>query len=121
MSSLSVILDLNYYWTVWFDRDSPSENGDDDESLERIHLERPHEVCEYPLYMQAVTRDGVNIILHVFCKFRFGPVTDSASKPLHMRYIAGGPGAYPGGGGHGAAPSPQTNAQNFCGVKVIYV
>ncbi|XP_039256744.2 salivary peroxidase/catechol oxidase-like [Styela clava] len=46
----------DHSWTQWFDRDSPSAaNGDDVESLGRLLLELPQEICRQPISMQART------------------------------------------------------------------
>ena len=53
---------LNYQWTPWFDRDSPSSRNDesDVEDIKTIRYERSSEVCLNPLYMEARTKDGVS-------------------------------------------------------------
>ena len=47
-------------WTPWFDRSNPSaSNGDDNEEVRHLRHERPDEICEHPLYVQAQTVDEV--------------------------------------------------------------
>ena len=47
-------------WTPWFDRSNPSgSDGDDNELLKHLQHERPGEICEQPLYMQAQTVDEI--------------------------------------------------------------
>ena len=48
-------------WTVWFDKNTPSEseNYDDIESLTDLKSERPGQMCDNPLAIQAQTIDGV--------------------------------------------------------------
>jgi len=47
-------------WTVWFDRSNPTgSEGSDIELISQIHHERPGELCEKPLYMQAQTTSEV--------------------------------------------------------------
>ena len=59
--NLYLVLDLNYFWTVWFDRDSPNnENPNDIESLNLLKSERQNEICDNPLYIQAKTKYGVS-------------------------------------------------------------
>ncbi|XP_034087472.1 uncharacterized protein LOC117556275 [Gymnodraco acuticeps] len=43
-------------WTDWFDRDNPSGTGDW-ELLSNLRKEYPGKICEYPLYIEAVTSD----------------------------------------------------------------
>nr|XP_002126579.2 peroxidase mlt-7-like [Ciona intestinalis] len=48
---------IDYYWTNWFDRDTPSANYNDDvETLEYLRSERPNEICPTPIYIQAQTK-----------------------------------------------------------------
>lgn len=53
-------LGLHYYWTSWFDRDTPGSGGNDVESLRYLKMERSSEICPKPLYMQAFTKTGVS-------------------------------------------------------------
>ncbi|XP_040920766.1 uncharacterized protein LOC121199860 [Toxotes jaculatrix] len=43
-------------WTKWYDRDDPSGTGDW-ELLSNLKAENPGEICDYPLYIEAVTTD----------------------------------------------------------------
>ena len=45
-------------WTEWFDRDNPSGTGDW-ETLIHLRTEYPGAICEEPLYIEAVTIDGL--------------------------------------------------------------
>ncbi|TNN60088.1 Cartilage intermediate layer protein 2 [Liparis tanakae] len=48
--------DEDVCWTQWYDRDDPGGTGDW-ECLADFHKERPGEICEHPLYIEAVTTD----------------------------------------------------------------
>ncbi|KAI3364244.1 hypothetical protein L3Q82_011047, partial [Scortum barcoo] len=43
-------------WSKWYDRDNPSGTGDW-EHLSSLRAENPGEICDYPLYIKAVTTD----------------------------------------------------------------
>ncbi|XP_076613034.1 cartilage intermediate layer protein 2 [Chaetodon auriga] len=43
-------------WTRWYDRDNPSGSGDW-ELLSSLKSENPGEICDYPMYIEAVTTD----------------------------------------------------------------
>ncbi|KAM7395268.1 hypothetical protein PAMA_006842 [Pampus argenteus] len=43
-------------WTKWYDRDNPSGTGDW-EPLNDLKTENPGEICDYPLFIEAVTTD----------------------------------------------------------------
>ena len=47
-------------WTPWFDRSNPTgADGADNEELKHLRHERPDEICDIPLYMQAQTVDEI--------------------------------------------------------------
>lgn len=43
-------------WTKWYDRDNPSGTGDW-ELISNLKTENPGEICNSPLYIEAVTTD----------------------------------------------------------------
>lgn len=47
-------------WTPWFDRSNPTAaDGNDNEELKHLRHERPDEICDQPLFMQAQTVDEI--------------------------------------------------------------
>ncbi|XP_039981897.1 cartilage intermediate layer protein 2 [Xiphias gladius] len=50
-------------WTKWFDRDNPSGTGDW-ELLIYLKAANPGEICDYPLYIEAVTTDTMTPAIH---------------------------------------------------------
>ncbi|XP_033504915.1 uncharacterized protein LOC117270972 [Epinephelus lanceolatus] len=58
-------------WTKWYDRDDPSGTGDW-ELLSNLKKENPGQICEHPLYIEAVTTDtmtpaiSTGEILHIY-------------------------------------------------------
>ncbi|XP_070705993.1 cartilage intermediate layer protein 2 [Pempheris klunzingeri] len=58
-------------WTKWYDRDNPSGTGDW-ETLSNLKKENPGQICDTPLYIEAVTTDtmtpaiSTGEILHIY-------------------------------------------------------
>ncbi|XP_078451893.1 IgGFc-binding protein-like isoform X2 [Lampetra planeri] len=54
--------DYDGHWTQWFDRDSPTEDGDF-ETLQWLRHEYPDQICPRPVEIEVMTLDGVPVEL----------------------------------------------------------